>query len=62
MSPTYPSITKKHLLILKKNNIIEKKNSYFHKAIDVMFTQMSVKEGITQLGERDIAAMMKELK
>ena len=48
--------------MLKKNNITEKKDSYFHEAIGVMFTQMSTKEGIKQFGEKDIAAMVKELK
>ena len=27
----YPSVTKKQLLMLKKNNITEKNDSYFHK-------------------------------
>ena len=58
----YPSITKKQLLMLKNNNITEKKDSYFHKAIGVMFTQISAKEGIKQFGERAIATMVKELK
>ena len=31
---------------IKKNNITEKNDSYFHKAIGVMFTQMSAKGGI----------------
>ena len=58
----YPSITKKQLLILKKNNITEKKDSYYHKAIGVMFTQMSAKVGIKQFDEKAIAVMVKELK
>ena len=58
----YPSVTKKQLLMLKNNNITEKKDSYFHKAIGIMFTQMSAKEGIKQFGEKAIAAMVKELK
>ena len=48
--------------MLKNNNITEKKDSYFHKAIGVMFTQISAKEGIKQFGERAIATMVKELK
>ena len=47
--------------MLKKNNITEKKDSYFHKAIGVIFTQISAKEGIKQFGEKDMAAMVKEL-
>ena len=58
----YPSVTKKKFLMLKKNNIAEKKDSYFHKAIGVMFTQMSTKEGIKQFDEKAIATMVKELK
>ena len=58
----YPSVTKKQLLMLKNNNITENKDSYFDKAIGVMFTQMSAKEGIKQFGEKAIAAMVKELK
>ena len=56
-----PSITREQLLMLKKNNITEKKDSYFHEAIGVMFTQMSAKEGIKQFGEKAIAVMVKEL-
>ena len=48
--------------MLKNNNITEKKDSYFHEAIGVMFTQMAAKEGIKQFGEKAIAAMVKELK
>ena len=38
--------------MLKKNNIIEKKDSYFHEAIGVVFTQISAKEGIEQLARK----------
>ena len=48
--------------MLKKNNITEKKDLYFHKAIGVMFTQILAKEDIKQFGDRVIAAMVKELK
>ena len=48
--------------MFKKNNITERKDSYFHKAIGVMFTQISEKEGIKQFDEKAIAAMVKELK
>ena len=58
----YPSITKKQSLMLKKNNITEKKDSYFYEAIGVMFTQMSAKEGIKQFDEKAIATMVEELK
>ena len=50
------------LLMLKKNKIIEKKDSHYHKAIGVMFTQMSSKEDKKQFDEWAIAAMLKELK
>ena len=42
----YPSIARKKVLILKENNINEEEDSYFYKAIEVMFMQMSTKEGI----------------
>ena len=48
--------------MLKKNNITGKKDSYYHKAIGVMFTQIPAKERIKQFGEKAIAAMLKELK
>ena len=48
--------------MLKNNNITEKKDSYLHEAIGIMFTQMSAKEGIEQFGEKAISTMMKELK
>ena len=42
----YPSISRKKVLILKENNINEEEDSYFYKAIEVMFMRMSTKEGI----------------
>ena len=58
----YPSVTKKQLLMLKKNNITEKKDLYFHKAIGIMFTQISAKESIKKFNEKAISAMVRELK
>ena len=37
-------------------------NTIFHRAVNVMFTQMSAKEGIKHFGERAVAAIFKELK
>ena len=58
-----------HQLYMKKCERLPKKKvqeqhpcTMFHTAVDVMFTQMSAKQGIKLFGERAIAAMYKELK
>ena len=59
-----------HQLYMKKCERLPKKKvkenqhpcTMFHTAVDVMFTQMSAKQGIKLFGEKAIAAMYKELK
>ena len=43
-------------------NTIFSTNTALHRAVEVMFTQMTAKKGISRFGERAVSAIIKEFK